>query len=234
MIIKDWEQKDNYNFPEDFPDKRWAWEFLRRNTDYQECWEEALSTFSQEPSARWKDPSSHDFVIEDNRAYDFGLATGLLNPATDKPLLLNFIPERGVQFFTGTGDELIGPLPSGTVAVIFEIGEKIGPQIEMAKQRLSHVQATKQLVFEKGYVAQDATIQPVPVKSRRLHKGNWALYLQVLDARLAGVGNSEIGKTLFPHYPNDYPEMQQSKHASRIYYKARLMAAIKFREIVSR
>nr|WP_287411694.1 DUF6499 domain-containing protein [Pseudodesulfovibrio sp.] len=234
MIIQDWTDENNYLFPDNFPRKRWAWEFLRRNPDYQQTWEEAQDNLPEDSSARWKDPSDRDFVIDDTaRAKSFGLKTGVLNPLTDYPVFLDFIRHDDVRIITGTGDELIGPLPNYSVAIIFNIQKPLGPQLEEAKTRLNTIQRSFDDVFQSGFNSQDSTISPVEIKKKApTHKDLWPTYLRVLDARQAGCDAKTIAKKVFPHYHNEYPEYYGSNHVLRIAKTAINCSLKKYREII--
>ncbi|WP_316898177.1 transcriptional regulator domain-containing protein [Pseudodesulfovibrio indicus] len=231
MYIRNWENEDEYIFPEDYPPRRWAWEFLRRSPAYQSCWEEALQSLPKS-STRYVRPEAHDFIIEDVRAYEFGLATGLLNPMTDSPLFLSFIPDGEPRMITGTGGEMVGPLPPYSAVAVFDIQRPIAPQIQDVKERLLQMQMADNDLFENGFVSgHDVSPTAVSVESHRDRKSNWPLYLRVLDAKLACVPNSVSGPTLFEHYSNEYPEYRMTKHMSRITRQAMDMANHNYRFI---
>ena len=112
-MLKNW--KDQASYPLDLTLDQWAWEFLRRNPDYQEDWDNALASYLprraqyeevkahaiREKTVGWpidaspSDPEDPEFFLHFHRGFrtpwadaDLGpkwFVQALLNPSQDRP-----------------------------------------------------------------------------------------------------------------------------------------------------
>lgn len=57
----DWRRSGAYDYTAALPRRAWAWEFLRRNRDYQRAWSEARAAIKVER------PASHLTVVTADR-----------------------------------------------------------------------------------------------------------------------------------------------------------------------
>jgi hypothetical protein len=100
----DWQRAEAYIFADALGLRYSAWEFLRRNSDYQKDWEEALRLFQRAgpevaqhgfPRVRTLDPSSEHFIIigslaaADELRKRWGIQ-GFVNPEHNRPRQLIF------------------------------------------------------------------------------------------------------------------------------------------------
>jgi hypothetical protein len=200
--LPDWRKSSEYCFPGDFPDNRWAWEFLRRNPKYRQDWDAAVfrhlsNTGEFEEVADleaflkaggqivgtgelWKDdPADPGFYLPVEEAEKWRLHTGMLNPSTDEPTWLSFDLDFGTVHFMRKGSTFNARGPAYPI-VEFDLHLSLKPQLEAIVEPLER--ARKHL----------------NIKSRRAkhHRKLWPLYLRLLDADLDQRLPSQIANAL--------------------------------------
>lgn len=172
--LPNWRKAADYSFPEAFSPNRWAWEFLRRNPDYQVDWTAALSRFLSvvgefegwTEGARSDDPEDPEFYLLVGEKDRWHLAA-LLNPATDEPNRLGFQLDFGTVRILKEGKALKSRGQAYPLAE-FNLHLPLVPQLEAVERKLRLAQ-------------ERLKIRPRRVKNyRRL----WAQYLRLLDADL--------------------------------------------------
>ena len=105
-----WRDAAEYNFPRDFPNIRWAWEFLRRNPEYRKDWTTALARFRDTPEAFGYDPEAPEsgnaehpnfcLLMDEKDKWHLG---HMVNPATAYPLWLSFTLQFGYLYTFHSG-----------------------------------------------------------------------------------------------------------------------------------
>jgi hypothetical protein len=106
---RNWKKKGDYEFTKGLSNKRWAWEFLRRNQKYIDEWNHLSSALLNRKKISKEDLENRKFVIrwqllasqkmdqEMKEARKWGLTYGLINPDQDKPFYLSFIKRATLQ-----------------------------------------------------------------------------------------------------------------------------------------
>lgn len=162
--MADWRKAKNYVFPPDFPDYLWAWEFLRRNPDYRNDWQAAVSGI--DAAEDLDDPGF--FVHSEEGAAKWSLIPGLLNPATDHPRFGFSVSFGSIRFFSGEGVFPVKARGSWYPWVEFDLHWPLTHQLEAARLQLDQAQRNR-------------NVRPHRVVH---HRPKWPHYLRLLDADL--------------------------------------------------
>lgn len=208
MIYRDWRQPEAYAFCDRLTSAQWAWEFLRRNPDYQREWREFWQTW-RELEAVYGRPPERDFCAwkNDPRAWipASECAEGDCRVDQDKVLIEcalgarwgfhKFPPDpedddpvgEGRLVWRAAGEE---PLPvvidendldglgAEKIALLFDLSLPLKAQLE---------QARRQLQMESALRRRQELLQPKRVS---LMKEHWKLLLRVADAEHADAGDA--------------------------------------------
>jgi len=219
----DWKRTEDYAFTETLGDQGWAWQFLRRNKDYQKDWTAELKIYmARVEQEGWSDKlisiDSPYFEVNPYKPdYEFKWGMYLLrNPQTDRPITLDIgvPPSRGIYSGRGgkmlSGDEIISRIiiPEGCAAVVFDLSKPIKQQLKNASQIL----LTRQKVLEQE--------EGLKITRQKNHKSNWVNYLRVFDAKTIGASNREISRIIFPYERNQYPEYNADDKVKKTYRQA--------------
>lgn len=191
MPLPNWRKASDYHFPLDFPDRRWAWEFLRRNPEYQKDFASALSRFLSKTDefggsaadipellrrggtlamtgAGWNsDPMDPGFYLPVDEKDRWGLHFGLLNPATDAPSHLTFNSGVGRVRFLAKGELLEGE-GLDYPWVKFDLHLPLKPQFDAAA----------------GFIERIRDHLKIKPRRAKHHRKLWSHYLRLLDADL--------------------------------------------------
>jgi hypothetical protein len=188
--LPDWKDESKYPDPKKTSGRVWAWEFLRRNSQYQQLWEEfeALS-----PGLLYSGHSANAFRdISKRFEQDFGVR----NPAPPEITTEDSEFERRPTFIeqkprhwvlpanVSDDDEFETPViyleNPAEIVVKFDLRVQINPQLiyvaGMLKEELKRLANAKLLRGEP-----------------RARFDNYPDYLRVLDAKLSGVTYKTIG-----------------------------------------
>ena len=202
--MPDWRNPDDYIVPRDFPNFRWAWEFLRRNPDYRKDWaavlqryrargpkeygsfDENVALHDREPGRWHPDPDHPDFFLPEIEREKWSLSD-IFNPATSEPRFLRFELEFGFLFFKREGAS-VSPAGKRYPWAFFDLELPLKPQLRAVETALAAAQ-------------QRHGIKP----HRILHYRNlWPRYLRLLDADLDGRTPKQIADALASE--NDVPD----------------------------
>ena len=118
-----WKREQDYEYTQYLPPSRWAWEFLRRNPDYRDCWESG----------------------DQSGAHEWGLAR-LVDPDDRCPEGLRFNLSFGGMIIGGWHSDLAVPL--GHVYYDFDITKPLPKQLEKAARDLRLVQDIENQIGE--------------------------------------------------------------------------------------
>jgi hypothetical protein len=178
----DWQCADEYTFMDALGMRSCAWEFLRRNIDYQEDWEsfwrehhKAIARFG--PTFVSPQAAGRELLKR------WGIH-GFVDPADDRPghkLVFRYPNEPIAITAAENSDSVTVKLGEGEVLVKLKLQLALEPQLASARMLLGSMQ------IGLG----------VKVRKQRRHKANWKLYLRLLDARAAGVTYTRIAAELF-------------------------------------
>lgn len=213
--MPDWRKPEDYDFTKKLRPHRWAWEFLRRNPDYQQEWQEALRLFNAycaeygEDEGRRRfcysergDPADTRFCIgnfsmaQETTIPRWGIGN-YHNPDHDVPFRLAFEGGHSLPPTFAPWLRLEQPAPDPCnlpielrpwhVAVLFDARYPIEYQLESVRKSFPLHQ---EMFKERG-----GKLAPRPM---RRAAGTWPLYLRVLDGRAAGATFRELAKVLLP------------------------------------
>jgi len=234
----DWHNEEDYAYTKDHSDKLWAWEFLRRNPEYQEDWnrslkehiefckeyKDVLSSLGAEDQA----PENPDFSIPTTIPETWGLEA-LVNPEQPKPNKLRFVNDIGIILGKGTEipleDEAIREviIPQGKAFISIDLTKPIKPQLTHYQEVLLYLQERQK---EKGLLT---------VENKRLHRDNWLIYLRVWDAMNdpSNPKDHEIAEMIFPFIPNEYPNYNGNKRVTDSCKSAERLIYGGYRQIIS-
>lgn len=204
MIHRNWRDPEAYDFCDELTSAQWAWEFLRRNPEYQRQWQEFWRTW-QALEAAYGRPPDRDFCAWKNDPRAWVPASecegGDCRIDQDKVLIECALGARwGFHKFPPDpqDDDPVGegrltwrdlgekPLPvidtesavpedrPETMALLFDLSLPLKPQLE---------QARRQLQMEAGLRRRQGRLVPKRVSTLKEH---WKLLLRLLDAEAAG------------------------------------------------
>ena len=236
--------------PTGMTSERWAWEFLRRNADYQREWEQLLASGAADEIIRQEEgfTRDHPHLYIYSQPYSqpplesqkWGLVV-YCNPKTPQPRSLCFPRSFGriisgaqlkyLQRKSGTPDRAVTRhdlrrqsyplwLEQEQAAAIFDLSQPLNPQLKAVGASLRRYQKSYR---EKGEIA---------YKVPRRHVENWARYLRALDAQDAGASRDDIAEVLLPQYANIYPTHTGRKRAVDTLKQARQLVDDGYREIL--
>jgi Proteobacterial transcriptional regulator-like domain/T6SS, Transcription factor, DNA binding domain len=204
-----------------YPNPEWAWQFLRRNPEYQRLWAQliqphydpadvkrSLDRADRETGFRRISTFRSRFRLEEVRyplepfKQRFGISTVPPDPSEPTAKLhfsAAFIRYAQKPFpWPGPGSAEYGlPLINDAeVLVWFDLNWSIDQQLANAKRLLRTRAAGKKL-------------EPF-----RFQPKTYQRYLRLLDARAVGAKNSRIASILYPNVPNKYPEYNGNRQVS--------------------
>lgn len=176
--LPDWREESQYPSTEKMLSVQWAWEFLRRNPEYQT---DFVSLPGVELTAKWSisiplDPSAtskHEFIL--SRDFSF------------KPSgLFRMIPGDILQ----VAEEMIKPEHKslGTLAIFLDLSKPLGDQFRRLEQAA--------LGAQKAYCARLG--EPVPkLRAKNYRPQDYATYLRVLDGLSVNASLLSMAEFLF-------------------------------------
>lgn len=183
----DWRKPEEYADPDSINPKQWAWEFLRRNPQYQND----FNKFRREIES-----DGFPIINQENilMAEKYGLSFIFSNPNDDfsqvRPEALRFLKTGSQVRYVG---RIFQSQKKGEVALKFDVTKPIEPQIQSAKTTLN---------FERKRLG---------FKDPNHHIKKFATYLRVLDAEQSGIPPNKIASIIFPNIINEYPDYAGAK-----------------------
>ena len=202
----DWRSKDQYPDPEKVNNIQWAWEFLRRNVNYQSDFAMLNEYYVYNELGFESKKESEQYIFE---LMLFVLCTrysttGMVSPeapySSSILSILGFISSRiPFTYFSDDPKLLIKdilPFSFEEITMKFHVGLPIKPQIERAKDILELKKKER-----KKYIDKD----------RRFRIILYQDYLRIYDAYQAGTSINEIAAVICPEIKNQYPEFVAKK-----------------------
>jgi hypothetical protein len=189
MKIANWTNKKEYPNSKPTPSHQWAWEFLRRNSEYQKdwvLWQKIYAGKNWKPACRKR--NIKETLIKKGRipcleflANSYGLRHLMEDPKTPNPcltfsLLFNHWPKRSKL---ENNDELM-PEDELEVAFRFHLHRPLAPQLKNAGEWLR---------YEKKLMG---------LTKKRVYKEHLQNYLRLLDAQQAGATYQKMAEILYP------------------------------------
>jgi hypothetical protein len=189
VLVSDWRNPGDYGYTERLTLHDWAWEFLRRSSEYRSDWQ---TLEDAKPSL-----SSEEY-LEAAKTIGSGYGLGMAIDPNLKP------PESDHFWMIGCSLRVLWGMPDGTESglpwpgyptaafLVFNLTVPIEPQLQEASRVLNRYQ--RELVESLGY--------PEPITpSVRPQTDKYCGYIRALDGREAGVSQKKIGEHLFPESP---------------------------------
>jgi len=229
MAELDWRNPDDYSYLEDYDLHEWAWEFLRRNPEYRKAYFalEAVATSAmlqemQEDSAKREMFWGRHFAATE----PWGLRMAA-NPRHDfREARVFFTDRAGVGMpkewkAPDPRPESLWPGYPATVVLRFDLNYSVDVLSEIAAEQLR--QCAKHL-HERF-----PDFEPLaPRRSVRPQRGQFLLYVRILDAELAGASDGKITQELFGDKDDPRRSMTKTRET------ARRMAAKGYRDLLLR
>jgi hypothetical protein len=207
--LPDCSDESAYPDPRSAPLVRWAWEFLRRNLEYQRDYAELIAPYYSAERGLDDELRIADGKPDPIRAMREKF--GVLLPfdpadARARPLFESNL----VSVRDWSASET---LPRNQTAIVFDMLWPLEPQIERA---LSYLRGRRAWLESKGEISPEM---------RRNHVEKWREYLRLLDGEAAGHKTSELAAIVFPDIENVYPD-----YAGNRAVRTNLVAARKLRD----
>jgi hypothetical protein len=221
--MADWKNPADYEFKDGARPARWAWEFLRRNSEY-------ITDYGSIPEINKKDLERMrktlgkgvrlGFPAERYFGQKWRIDGEAQDPADDQvPDFLFYFPEmpmpNRVLLYYEKPDEIgQADLLPGFAVLLFRLREDLGAQLCGASRMLARLQK------EQGLV---------PTK-KNLNRKQFTTYLRLLDAKDAKAGTVEIVKHIsaykkVKHKTGADWQYQAQKRIGRDYKKAKSLVA---------
>ncbi|MCX7181013.1 MAG: DUF6499 domain-containing protein [Proteobacteria bacterium] len=199
----DWTDKSQYPDPKQFSLSQWAWEFLRRNPNYQADYAALELEANQE--------------VQDRISLKTGLAYGLngsmIHPRASAVVLSGQIFQNGIPRIVRTNNQPF-KIQSFEVAVIIDLRLPIDDQLKFTGPALCDLQDHLHRIGKQGDVKVTRKLY------KRAKPDKYSSYLRVLDAKKAGtITFRKIAEQVFPLLTNNYDPKAGENRAS-VAYKA--------------
>ncbi len=247
--LPDWTKPDQYPDPKTTSSRQWAWEFLRRNPEYQRLWDELIAPHfdpkvwyndqileilrNDEYQRRWNElipPESHSEVFEQRfgiRSFPPPHSMSSTDPNFD------FLGPRFATDFLyfrrklarrhSPMDQLLEiheTLSDGDVFIRFNVGTSIEPQLDKAKKILDQ---------QRAYLEEMGDVE-TPT-SGKIRIDQYRDYLRLLDANASGtLHESASGAILDGIADKIYAKKRHSKRLEHLRVLNGLKAAILLRD----
>ncbi len=200
--LPDWRNETEYAIPENVKvHSYWAWEFLRRNPEYQKEWLLLLRA-----GKRWKMKYQSPYLEQSDReimqsAFHGGLnmKPGKLNQFQIKFGLHNAEPPC-VETYTPrfVHEQVLMEARSRNGKVHVADIELLPEEIAVRVNLLWPLEPQLEALREKVAVVMDSKNMPQPTK--RDFSIKYPIYLRVLDAQLCGASMREMAQVIYPKY----------------------------------
>jgi len=207
--LPDWKNPTDYHFTESLMPQEWAWQFLRRNPDYQTDWQWFQATWAvleaeygrppRRDFQRWqRDPRAYrqgvteqgeteSLLIECWMGHKWGFYKFPVDPAVERPVLGTELLWREFplppQLVEASDTEWLGA-NSTKVAYGFDLSQPLASQFAQAQRFLRVLQRQRS---QQGRI---------DLASRRQQQQEWCRYLRYLDAETANVPAAQIIEVL--------------------------------------
>jgi len=181
----DWRDATQYPDPETTSMAQWAWEFLRRNAEYQKYFVDSVKAMlTSDPS----DPTEQELP----RKYGLARMVDPAEPFSEKIILRNLgCPHYAWYHPENPATVALTASEPGDVVMKFNVRYPLAAQVKWAKHILERFRALNK---DAGFT------EPIDPRAQ-IRK--YPFYLQLLDARAAGVSAREIAKAIVPGADDD-------------------------------
>lgn len=237
--FKDWKDEEEYKYMDNHTPELWAWEFLRRNPDYQKDWLRELSRWKKSLSEKdpWRDlitPSCRPNENEPPQKLPFDRARAkynLLEPEIIDPSIDNYKQAKdsdlplfhkgGLLFYDNEFSILqVSGIDKSEAVFVFDLAAPIKEQLNRAEKDLLDIQKE----FLKGKKIKAPRNEGKCVFRKK--------YIRILDAYARDIKPMEIAKIICPETPNEYPDFKGTKKIQKNYKEAKSLTNKKYVEII--
>ena len=203
----DWKNEQKYPNPRNTSPEEWAWEFVRRNHEYQKDYESLVAGLPPLKTQKdnWSKYEPVNKEIRKHFSQKFGVSYAR---SPSKRFSKNLKFERQPVIITKPRIKKY-EINYGEVLVSFDLLKPINPQLKKIKIEL---EKQKDIFHE---------IYKEPENKKRAQTEKYQTYLRVLDAKYAKVKNSEIAKILYPDEENLYPDYASKDKVKKDYLAAK-------------
>lgn len=237
-----WRDKGQYPAPKTTTPTEWAWEFLRRNQEYQKDYngwkahgEEYIAhlcphiTYHVDDGRKklilsQKKTITGELVISTITTLGFLLEKYHFSELPDLP---NPALQAKKQWVIFKGGEITyrryvsypEDFPEINLGLTPARPEEIALLLHLDRPIGKQLDKVKKLLKEKRESAEKE--KKIKVMKKNNKDESYANYLRVLDAKSNGATSSEIAKILAPKIPNQYPEYYGKEHVDHLYKVAK-------------
>lgn len=218
-MARDWKNEAAYDYTNDHTPELWAWEFLRRNSEYRKDWKKMLAKFKC-------DPENHRLPFDDARSKWNLLGGEIIDPDLDLDKVavqhpLNIFYEAGVLYYENYFSILkVQDLEDSQAVLLFDLSMPIKTQYERVEKELLELQEE----FLKG--------KKIPVRRNKNKQVLWKRYIRILDAYAANIKPKDIAAIIFPNIKNEYPEFSGTKNVHASFTEAQRLVNGKYLKIL--
>lgn len=255
-IYRNWRNPKEYTFCDELDLLGWAWEFLRRNEEYQRDWLAELKAYFKcpritgdgypafFPSKERRYCLSNDQTIWINHP-DFYFVPNhkkgryihkygtfhFVNPNQDSP---SYLPFSNHHYFEGKSafgntwhDEKTANKCFGSRYRQLDLAVDLAFPIDRQLERIKQI-----LKKEQQELSELGSIEIMKIKH---HKGLWKDYLRIVDAKSADmkISDTEIAATIYPKEDNTYPEFRVSDRVNKKHAAAKNLIKTGIKEIAT-
>ena len=213
--VTEWWNPEDYAYTETLRPHQWAWEFLRRNRKYRDLWKRyqaILDAVPPEPSRADLEAALPRFAELGSELQSFWLRQ-FSDPDVAAPEAFVVWDRRvrvdNISVYGATDMSEPWQGYPRTVNLEFDLALPVDSLLDAARH---------QLLRHQSYVVERGLVETAKPPSAKPHREQFPLYLQLLDAELAGVTKGEMGRTLFSE------AMARRRSAQRVLTTAYKMA----------
>jgi hypothetical protein len=213
----DWKDASQYPNPKTTSRAQWAWEFLRRNPEYQRDYLERVILGEKKPVNPEDGPKNYIYFKKKYGLILLNIHAEIPNPALDK-LKYACFQKQGIEITikpeseTKPYYEAFTALYNGHALVLFDLSFSLEAQFKVAEKKLKEIQ--------RGYKKKKL----VPEKYIRVHPDIYLKYLRVLDGRFYEAKRRELATTL-------YESPYKIRAVDEAYKKAKILSEQHYRLI---
>ena len=201
--LPDWQNKSQYPVLGKTSHQQWAWQFLRRNSNYQRLWDRIIDGNYNSDFVAWEASLfkkrrglfhvwlfEHYFRNPDLRIFvdKFKIVSTPPDPAEPNatPVFLGNVIRYALPQSRQLPMRALTKLADSEILVWLDSNQRIDPQL----------QATKILLAQRAKITKKNKFHAAPKACQK--------YLRLLDAKACGASNSQIAKIIYPQLSNAY------------------------------
>ncbi|MGD0960796.1 MAG: DUF6499 domain-containing protein [Methylomonas sp.] len=235
--LPDWRNESEYPDPKTTTGRQWAWEFLRRNPEYQNLYAEYDRLSTKKPLE--EHPVGYEY-LDKNTAIDYFRQFKSDEAYRQSDLIRQeMLKKFGVRVWLH--DDLLAPACTDIKRLAFQ-SDFYPPFIVFRDLPLSQglrfngkdgftgflvpIVPRKEgeitIKFDPNYsidsqldAAKAILEERWSEEGKRLRMGIYVQYLRILDAIASGIDKAEIKRILYPNLGDEYPDIEATKKLSK-------------------